>query len=296
MVASAKNTGGKQRLKRARAASKAGRGKKSRQASSDSAPATANKKPAGIRLQKLLADRGYGARRKMEGWIKEGRIKVDGTPAELGQRVTRANRVEVDGKPLRERSHDAVSQVSPGKFSAKVLMYHKPEGELVTRSDPAGRPTVFKRLPKLRGARWVAVGRLDINTAGLMLFTTSGELANRLMHPSSGIVREYRCRIYGEPDKKSTRQLTEGIEIDGERMKFEKVVYQGAAEDAKKNRWVHVWLKEGRNREVRRLWEAVDCQVSRLTRVRYGTVQLPRDLRPGKYRNLTPKQVSSLLG
>ncbi len=241
-------------------------------------------KPKGIRLQKLMAERGYGSRRKMEGWIKEGRVQVDGKVATIGTAVTPENSILIDGKRLR----------SPvDNMEGRVLMYHKPEGEICSRDDPGKRPSVYKNLPKIRNARWVSVGRLDINTTGLLLFTTNGDLANQLMHPSSGIKREYRCRIYGEITKEDMHALLDGVEINGEVMKFEKILLDDGQE--KRNRWVHVVIGEGRNREVRRLWEAVGCQVSRLTRVRYGSIILPRNLRQGKYRNLKPGEVQGLI-
>lgn len=244
-----------------------------------------SKKLPGIRLQKLLADRGYGSRRKMEGWIKQGDIEVNGQVAQLGQRVTPRDNIKVKGYALRAKATLG---------HAKVLMYNKAEGEICTMNDPRRRPTVFRNLPKIRGARWVAVGRLDINTSGLLLFTTSGELANKLMHPSSGIEREYRCRIFGDIDVAIIKQLLSGIEVDKHMMKFEKVNVENLIGETR-NKWVHVTLAEGRNREVRKLWEAVGCQVSRLTRVRYGFLNLPRDLRQGKHRNLTSKEIQRLL-
>ncbi len=244
------------------------------------------KKGKGIRLQKLLADRGYGSRRKMESWIREGKVEVDGQTAQLGQRVTPGNTVKVKGYALREKSR------LPG---STVLMYNKPEGEICTMNDPRRRPTVFRRLPKIRGGRWVAVGRLDINTSGLLLFTTNGELANKLMHPSSGIEREYRCRVFGNIDKAVVQQLLDGVQIDKYTMKFNRVVVMDIDGETR-NKWVHVTLAEGRNREVRKLWEAVGCQVSRLTRIRYGFLSLPRNLRQGQYRELSSKEVRKLIG
>jgi len=255
------------------------------QTADDDTTVSDSKKGQGIRLQKLLADRGYGSRRKMEGWIKQGDVEVNGKAAELGQRVTPRDNIKVKGYALRSR---------PAVEHAKVLMYNKPEGEICTMNDPRRRPTVFRNLPKIRGARWVTVGRLDINTSGLLLFTTNGELANKLMHPSTGIDREYRCRIFGEVNIDIVKQLLAGIEIDGHLMKFSKVEVENLTGETR-NKWVHVTLSEGRNREVRKLWEAVDCQVSRLTRVRYGFLTLPRNLRPGKHRDLTPKEIQRLL-
>ncbi len=244
-----------------------------------------NTKRRGIRLQKLLADRGYGSRRKMEGWIKEGRIEINGRTAQLGQRAVLKDKIKVNGRSLREKV--ALSKT-------KVLMYHKPEGEICTVDDPRRRPTVFRNLPKIRGARWVAIGRLDINTSGLLLFTTNGDLANRLMHPSSGIEREYRCRVFGNIDREIIQQLLTGIEIDQHLMQFGRVHVENIDGD-QRNKWVHVTLSEGRNREVRKLWDAVGCQVSRLSRVRYGFLTLQRNFRQGEFRELTPKETKRLI-
>ena len=242
-------------------------------------------KQKGIRLQKLLADRGYGSRRKMETWIREAKIEVNGQTAQIGQRVTSRDTVRVNGYALREKA----------KLSGiRVLMYNKPEGEICTMKDPRRRPTVFHGLPKIRGARWVTVGRLDINTSGLLLFTTNGELANKLTHPPSGIEREYRCRVFGNVDKSIIQLLIDGGQIDKHQLKFNKVVVHDQEGD-QRNKWVHVMLEEGRNREVRKLWEAVGCQISRLTRVRYGFLSLPRNLRQGQFRELSSKEVSKLL-
>lgn len=246
----------------------------------------ANKaKIPGIRLQKLLADRGYGSRRKMETWITQGKVKVNEQIATLGQRVTPKDKIKVQGQSLRAKLvHSAT----------KILLYNKPEGEICTRNDQARRSTVFHNLPKMRGARWVAVGRLDINTSGLLLFTTNGDLANHLMHPSSGIEREYRCRIFGQVDKSITEQLLRGITIDNQQMSFSKIRFINE-EDGPRNKWVNVTLSQGRNREVRRLWEAVGCQVSRLSRIRFGFINLPRNLRQGQYRELTKREVKRLI-
>ena len=250
---------------------------------------TANNKTRklkGIRLQKLLADRGYGSRRKMETWITQGKIEVNKQVAQIGQRVLPQDKILVNGYGLRPKA----------KFSkTKMLMYHKPEGEICTMHDSQRRPTVFRRLPKISGARWVAVGRLDINTSGLLLFTTNGELANRLMHPSAGIEREYRCRIFGDIDKQKIQQLLDGITIDDHLMQFGRIRVENLDGD-QRNKWATVTLAEGRNREVRKLWEAVGCQVSRLTRTRYGFLTLPRNLRQGQHRDLTPREVKRLIG
>lgn len=259
--------------------------KRPTQTSSTKPAKNPKKKGIGIRLQKLLADRGYGSRRKMESWIKEGGIIVNGRPAELGQRVSPKDEIKVKGYALREK---------PSFAKTKVLMYNKPEGEICTMKDPKHRPTVFRKLPKIRGARWLTVGRLDINTSGLLLFTTNGDLANQLMHPSSGIEREYRCRIFGDIDKPIIHQLLDGIQIDDHLMKFNHIRVEDLDGD-RRNKWAHVTLLEGRNREVRKLWEAVGCQVSRLTRIRYGFLNLPRNLRQGQYRELTSKEVKRLM-
>lgn len=244
------------------------------------------RKLKGIRLQKLLADRGYGSRRKMEAWITQGKIEVNKQVAQIGQRVLPQDKILVNGYGLRPKA----------KFSkTKMLMYNKPEGEICTMHDAQRRPTVFRRLPKISGARWVAVGRLDINTSGLLLFTTNGELANRLMHPSAGIEREYRCRIFGEIDKTKIQQLLDGITIDDHLMQFGRIRVENLDGD-QRNKWATVTLAEGRNREVRKLWEAVGCQVSRLTRTRYGFLTLPRNLRQGQHRDLTPREVKRLIG
>ncbi len=226
-------------------------------------------------MQKVLARAGIGSRREMERWITEGRIQVDGAPAALGDRVQPGQEIRVDGQPL-----------STGALlgaKRRILLYNKPEGEICTASDPEGRPTIFDRLPVLRNGRWIAVGRLDINTQGLILVTTDGELANRLMHPSSGIEREYAVRVLGVVEKGMLEHLRGGIDLEDGPAHFDSISDAGG-EGA--NHWYHVTLKEGRNREVRRLWEAVGVRVSRLIRVRYGPVALPRGLRPGRWEDM----------
>lgn len=234
------------------------------------------------KLQKVLARAGLGSRRSIERWIEAGRLTVDGVPARLGQRITPDNRIALDGRPV------PLERLAP---RARVLIYHKPEGEVCTRSDPEGRPTVFERLPALRAGRWITVGRLDVNSSGLLLVTDDGELAHRLMHPSSGIEREYAVRVFGEVDEAAVRRLTEGVRLEDGPARFESVRFAGGSHA---NRWYHVVLKEGRKREVRRLWEAIGAQVSRLIRVRYGPVTLPRRLRPGKWQALDRQSVGAL--
>jgi 23S rRNA pseudouridine2605 synthase len=236
------------------------------------------------RLQKVLAAAGLGSRREIEDWIAAGRVRVNGKPAVLGQSVEVTDRITVDGKPVR-LSH--ASRRLP-----RVLLYNKPEGEIVSRSDPQGRPTVFRNLPRLTHAKWLAVGRLDLNSGGLLVFTTSGELANRLMHPRYGIEREYAVRIMGRLSPEQARRLREGVDIDGVSAHFESIEERGG-EGA--NRWYHVVIREGRKREVRRLFEAVGLMVSRLLRVRYGNLVLPPRLRRGQFLELGKEEVAALM-
>jgi 23S rRNA pseudouridine2605 synthase len=236
----------------------------------------------GERIQKVLSRVGIGSRRQIERFIEEGRITVDGKPATLGLRVTSANRIALDGRTVR---------LLEEKPKARVLVYHKPAGEVCTRSDPQGRPTVFDKLPVLRGSRWIAIGRLDFNTSGLLLFTTDGELANRLMHPSREIEREYAVRVLGTVNNEMLARLQEGVMLEDGPAHFESIVDAGG-EGA--NRWYHVVLKEGRNREVRRMWEAVGATVSRLIRVRYGSATLARHIRPGRFDDLEAEALTQL--
>ncbi len=249
-----------------------------------SSPKPPTSPPQAERLQKLLAAAGHGSRREIEGWIGAGRVQVNGVTARLGDRARTSDRIELDGKPLALKAPAAMP---------RVLLYHKPDGEMVTRSDPEGRPTVFERLPAIPGGKWVAVGRLDINTAGLLLLTDSGELANRLMHPRYEVEREYAVRVLGALRPEECRQLLEGVRLDDGSARFDKLEPSGAAEGA--NRWYRVTLREGRNREVRRLFEALGRKVSRLLRVRYGPVELPRDLRPGRCIELDEKSVAAIV-
>ncbi len=237
-----------------------------------------------VRLQKALADAGLASRRTIEDWISAGRVRVNGELAKLGDRVTSRDRIRVDGHDVKLRARRAVTP--------QTIAYHKPEGELVTRRDPQERPTVFRRLPRPKQGRWIAVGRLDINTSGLILFTTDGELANRLMHPSREVEREYAVRILGEVPPGAIERLLAGIELEDGVGRFETITERGGSGA---NRWYHVVLREGRNREVRRLWEAAGCQVSRLIRVRYGNIELGRRLFAGSWRPLTEDEQSGLM-
>lgn len=232
----------------------------------------------------MLAAAGLGSRREIEGWISAGRLRLNGETAKLGDRAGPADVVELDGRRVELRAAAA---------QPRVLLYYKPEGEMVTRSDPGGRPTVFERLPAVPGGKWVAVGRLDINTAGLLLLTDSGELANRLMHPRYEVEREYAVRVLGELKPEERRRLVQGVALEDGAARFDRLEPSGGAEGA--NRWYRVVLREGRNREVRRLFEAVGRKVSRLLRVRYGTVSLPRELRPGKWVELDEETVASIV-
>ena len=232
------------------------------------------------KLQKALADAGLGSRRDMEALIASGVVTVNGQTATVGDRVTAADMIRVEGRLVR-RTMAAFS-------TPRVLMYHKMAGEIVSRDDPEGRPSVFARLPRVSGARWVAVGRLDFNTEGLLLFTTSGALANRLMHPRYEIDREYAVRVIGELEAEQMLQLQQGIELEDGMAKFDKLEDQGGTG---MNHWYLVQIREGRNREVRRMFEAVGMTVSRLIRVRYGAVSLPKTLPRGKRMELTPEEV-----
>lgn len=236
-----------------------------------------------VKLHKVLADVGMGSRRDMEDLIIQGRVSVNGLPAHIGQRIGPTDQVRINGKQV----HRKIQTKPP-----RVIMYHKPSGEIVSQSDPEGRPTVFDRLPKPRQGRWIAVGRLDFNTEGLLLFTTSGELANRLMHPRYGIEREYAVRILGELSQENMAQLKSGVTLDDGQAKFLRLA-MGGGDGA--NRWYHVALTEGRNREVRRMFEAVGHTVSRLLRTRYGMFLLPPRLRRGKWEEVSPEGVASLM-
>ncbi|AXR06046.1 23S rRNA pseudouridine(2605) synthase RluB [Salinimonas sediminis] len=236
------------------------------------------------KLQKVLANQGLGSRREMERWIEQGRVSVDGTIATLGDRVEPEGQIRVDGHLLSRQTEKPV---------CRVLMYNKPEGELCSRSDPEGRPTVFERLPAIRLGRWIAVGRLDINTSGLLLFTNDGELANRLMHPKCEVEREYAVRVFGEVSPKTLAVLRKGVELDDGVAKFTSIKAR-SNDDESMNQWYNVTLQEGRNREVRRLWESQEVQVSRLLRVRYGPIELQKRLPLGAWVELPLEDVNQL--
>jgi len=235
------------------------------------------------KLQKVLARAGLGSRREMERWIEQGRVTVDGVRADIGDRVDPEQCIRVDGR-----------QIAPAATIGarrRVILYHKPEGELCTRADPQGRPTVFEHLPRLSAGRWILVGRLDLNSAGLLLLTNDGELADGLMHPRSAVEREYAVRVLGAVSAEDRARLLSGVELDDGPARFESI-REGGGGGA--NRWYHVVLVEGRKREVRRLWEAVGAKVSRLIRVRFGPILLPRSLRLGRWCELERAQRGEL--
>jgi 23S rRNA pseudouridine2605 synthase len=232
------------------------------------------------RLQKYLAARGLGSRREIEGWIERGEVRVNGLVAQLGDQVSPEDTIHIRGRP-----------VGTAVPAHRWLAYHKPEGEICSRSDPEGRSSVFAALPRLRGQRWVSVGRLDLNTSGLLLFTTDGGLAHALMHPSRGLTREYAVRVLGEVSESVQQSLLQGVELEDGPARFQSLLDAGG-EGA--NHWFHVTVSEGRNRLVRRLWDAVGVTVSRLIRIRYGPVELGRGLKMGRFRDLEVAEVRAL--
>ena len=239
--------------------------------------------PETPKLHKILAQAGLGSRLEMEQLITEGRISVNNEPAHIGQRIQFGDQVKVNGKPIKVR-------IQPPP--ARVIAYHKPAGEVVTNDDPQNRPTVFRKLPKLFQGKWQSVGRLDLNTEGLLLFTSSGELANRLMHPRFGLEREYAVRVLGALTKEEKQRLLDGVELDDGRAQFGSIE-EGGGEGS--NCWYRVTISEGRNREVRRMMEAVGHAVSRLIRIRYGAMLLPRGLRRGAWMELDESDIQSLV-
>lgn len=241
----------------------------------------------GERLQKILARAGFGSRRAVEKLIEEGKVKLNGQIAKLGDRALPVDILKVNDQPVKE------SRLA--KKSTQVILYNKPEGQVCSRKDEKGRDTVFDHLPRIINSRWVSIGRLDLNTSGLLIFTNNGELANRMMHPSFEIEREYSVRIFGEVTEDMIKTLKKGVKLEDGWAKFDKISRLKMQDDEAINQWFSVVLKEGKNREVRRIWESQGVQVSRLIRTRYGEFSLPRALRRGKTEALTWKQVNQLL-
>ena len=236
------------------------------------------------KLQKVLARAGFGSRREIEVWIGKGRVKVNGRIAVIGDRVEDTDKIIVDGKKL----------ATPAKHSKdrRILLYNKPENEICTRKDPEGRPTVFDKLPVVKRGRWISIGRLDINTSGLLLFTSDGELANKLAHPSSQIEREYAVRVMGEVTSDMVQRMHKGLLIDGHLCRFTDIQYFAGKGI---NRWYHVVTMDGRNREVRKLWESQGLKVSRLKRVRFGPIFIPSAVKRGQFQELSGNEVDKLL-
>lgn len=247
-------------------------------------PPTTQDKPSGEKLQKILARLGLGSRRGLEEIIKSGRITINQKPATIGDRVLLTDEVRIDGRLVRLKAEREKRR--------RVIAYYKPEGEICSAQDPEGRTTVYDRLPKLTGDRWVMVGRLDINSSGLLLFTNDGELAHRLMHPSNEIVREYAVRVLGEVTPEIAKTLTQGVMLDDGMASFDDIKEGGGTGV---NKWYHVGLKEGRKREVRRLFESQGLKVSRLLRTRYGSVKLPSTLRTGRFIELDRRDINELI-
>lgn len=243
----------------------------------------ANQPMEGERIQKVLARGGVGSRREIERWIEEGRVKLNGVEATPGTRLKPGDFLQINGRVVRWEKF--------AQQPTRVLLYHKPTGEVVTRRDPEGRPVIFAKMPKLDVGRWIAVGRLDINTSGLLLVTNNGELANRLMHPSTAVEREYAVRILGEVSDATMEKLKQGVELDDGKAKFDDIQFAGG-EGA--NKWYHVIVTEGRNRLVRRLWESQEVTVSRLIRLRYGPVVLPERLKTQAFYELNDKELDLL--
>lgn len=235
------------------------------------------------RIQKLLAHAGLGSRREIETWIREGRILIDGEVAKLGARADINSNILLDGQPVTLIPHSSLP---------RILIYHKPLGEICSRKDQRDRKTVFEHLPHLSEGRWVMIGRLDFNTSGLLIFTTDGELANRWMHPSSELQREYLVRVFGVVTPDVLHNLTEGVELNDGPAKFNSL---SVVKGEHSNQWFRVTLAEGRNRIVRRLWLSQGVKVNRLIRVRFGLISLPENLDPGEYLELNPSQIKNLL-
>ncbi|SEN07830.1 23S rRNA pseudouridine(2605) synthase RluB [Nitrosomonas marina] len=235
------------------------------------------------KLQKLLAQKGLGSRREMEALIATGQVSINGRKAVLGDRVGAQDRVQIGKRIIRFDFADRLP---------RILLYHKPEGEIVSRLDPENRPTVFDKLPHLRSSKWIAIGRLDFNTSGLLIFTTDGSLANRFMHPRFEVEREYAVRIIGKLSDEHITQLTTGIQLEDGTVSFDQLIEQGGENV---NHWYRVILKEGKNREIRRMFEALGITVSRLIRVRFGPINLPARIKRGKWLELEEKETRKLL-
>ncbi len=236
------------------------------------------------RIQKILAQHGVGSRRQIEQLIMQQQITVNGVIATLGCKISSNDIVTVCGKKINLQDNDK-------QIKTKILLYHKPIGEICSRKDPEGRPTVFDNLPHLKGERWIAVGRLDINTSGLLLFTNNGEVANNLMHPKTNIKRKYAVRIFGEVSSSVIKRLSDGVLLEDGLAKFDSIEDVGGKGI---NHWYHVTLNEGRNREVRRLWLSQGLQVSRIIRIQFGSLLLPENLRMGRFIELSEKEVDRL--
>ncbi|CDZ79199.1 Ribosomal large subunit pseudouridine synthase B [Legionella massiliensis] len=236
------------------------------------------------RLQKILSQAGLGSRREIERWIEQGLVAVNGKVAKLGDGASAEDKISVNGRLI----------ANPLKTQAKtrILVYHKPVGEISSRNDPKHSRTVFDKLPPLKQGRWVQVGRLDINTSGLLIFTNDGELANRLMHPKFALEREYAVRVRGQVSQEALNAMLKGVELDDGKAQFKRIEFRGGEGT---NAWYHVVLTEGRNREVRRLWQSQGVEVSRLIRIRYGKLTMPRSLARGNYKELVPKEVEGFL-
>ncbi|WP_332087607.1 23S rRNA pseudouridine(2605) synthase RluB [Candidatus Nitrosacidococcus tergens] len=237
------------------------------------------------RLQKVLARGGIASRRRIESWIEMGRIRVNGTIAKLGDRVSKNDSITLDGEKVSSR------QLKPFK-DIQVILYHKPPGEVCTRRDEKERPTVFRALPRPKQGRWINVGRLDLNTSGLLLFTNDGELAHQLMHPSMAVEREYAVRILGNVTESALNNMLKGVQLEDGFAQFNNILDAGGVGA---NHWYHVTVQEGRNREVRRIWESQQVQVSRLIRIRFGSIKLPSRLKVGHWQSLTSSEIQSLL-
>jgi 23S rRNA pseudouridine2605 synthase len=238
------------------------------------------------RLHKRLANAGLASRRTIEKWIEEGKIKVDGKVASVGQMITARNKIHVNGKPF------SLEEKLPTE--TKIILYHKPEGEICSQISTEGKKTVFSALPRLTQGKWVMIGRLDVNTSGLLLFTNDGKLAHQLMHPRFQIQREYAVRVLGRVSEATLERLKKGVKLEEGVARFENIIPHGKMEGA--NQWFDVTLCEGRYREVRRLWETQGCVVSRLIRIRYGDIMLPRRLKKGTYEEIPLARIQAMLG